>query len=147
MTENTQRCSILNLNANAASVLVYILSMACNFFTDLDYFTWIIPLLFLVLEKSSKYVQYHSAQALSFCLISLAINIIGMTLNLFTSSEGYDMIVSLTVMVVALSSLIFSITLLVYEFISIYTAYKYTYNKVPLVSSLAKYLLKKLGKD
>lgn len=146
MKENSHQCSIFNLKGNIAAVLVYLLVMIVNFLTDFDYYTWVIPLLFLVFEKTSKYLQYHSAQSLSFCLISLTINIIGLTLNLFTSSEGYDTIVSLTVMFIALVSLVVSILFLVFEIISIYKAYKYVYYEIPIVSKFAKYLLKKTNK-
>ncbi|SJZ85634.1 DUF4870 domain-containing protein [Anaerorhabdus furcosa] len=73
------KSSILGLEANVVSLLIYLVPFLIGVFSYggiWGNFTWIIPLLALIFEKDSKLVKFHAWQALLMTLFYGALGVI-----------------------------------------------------------------------
>lgn len=68
--------SSLKINANIAVMLIYIIMAASFWIPYLGWAAWVVPLVFFLIEKSSKFVKYQAAQALIIGVLCVAIDLI-----------------------------------------------------------------------
>lgn len=136
------KSSIGGLDANVVAMLSYIASVVAGWIPIIRYVAWLVPLVFFLMEKESKFVRFHAMQSfllhvlgaiLSFLVLVVLGGIIGASmLSPYTASAavGAAGIIGLLVTVIALAITIFAV-------IAIIEAYGYKEYHIPVIGSLA----------
>ena len=147
-TDTSGLSSIGNMKENVAALLAYLSATIISFIpvSSIIYFAILGPILFYVLEKKSKFVKKHAAQAIvlyvsiifllvsSAFLKSLIVNPQNVLNNPYSYLSGYSIIAFIARVI----SLIFAI----FSIIAMVKAYKHEYYSIPLVGKLAENIFK-----
>lgn len=149
MQHQPHKSTLSNLDANIVAVGVYLVPFLLTlFFENLKYITWIIPLIAYLYEKDSDFVIFHVSQALAFNVltallwfVSSMMGIVGFTTSIlfgipligFAAAGAMGILYVIFGIVIGIISLI----IFVYQVISMFKAYQYTENNVPLVTKIA----------
>lgn len=158
MNYEPHKSSIFDLDANLVALLVYLVPMLISFLNStLETFSFIIPLIILIIEKNSDHVRFHAANALTFFIVAAIINLIVTILSIVTtiSTIGAISLVTWTaggisailLLILGLVTLIISLALFILEVISMVKAYQYQDIHLPVISSVTNFLLKHINKN
>lgn len=92
------KSSILGMDANIVSLLVYLLPFVFSvvlYMSNAAVFSWLIPLIVIIMEKDSKLVKFHAWQAFLMDVfygfifgIITGIGIVGAIFSIFASNIG-----------------------------------------------------------
>ena len=169
MSENKvyppHKSSFGNLDANVLALLTYLSASIASFIPGLKYVAWLAPGLIYILEKSSKLVKSHAAQALTInilgSLFNIILKIVGSIITVivrkatkptdiydlwdFYGNKSYQAAATVGT-IFFLLSLAVSIVILVFEILAMVNAYKYSEYKIPLIGSLSEKLTPLLDK-
>lgn len=138
------KSSIGNADANIIAFMAYLAAGIAGWIPVVQYFSWIIPLIFFLVEKQSRFVRFHSVQSLiitladsavSFVLIviirnTIIVNVIAKMENVLGAMTWMAILTGLS----ALVSLIYS----VFAIIALANAYQYKLYKIPLIGKIAE---------
>jgi len=64
--------SSLGINANVLALIIYILLIFTSWLSFTKYLTWIIPLVFFIVERNSKFIKFYAVQGFFVGLIRAA---------------------------------------------------------------------------
>ena len=169
MSENKiyqpHKSSLGGLDANVLALLTYLAASIVSFIPGLKYVAWLAPGLIYLLEKSSKLVKSHAAQALTINIVGSVFQIILKIIALivtaivrktakpsdiydlwdFYGNKGYAAVATVGTIFFFLS-LAVSIVILVFEILAMVNAYKYSEYKIPIIGSLAEKIAPLLDK-
>lgn len=152
-TDTSGLSSIGNMKENVAALLAYLSATIISFIPvpSIIYFAILGPILFYVLEKKSKFVKKHAAQAIVLYVISLIISIILLLVsstfvnslivnpqNVLNNPYSYLSGYSIIAFIAGVINLIFAI----FSIIAMVKAYKHEYYSIPLVGKLAENIFK-----
>ncbi|WP_294561571.1 hypothetical protein [uncultured Traorella sp.] len=153
MKYDPHKSSLFDLDANVAAILVYLLPwMVSIISSSLGGVAWIIPLLALILERKSDFVNFHAANALAFFVINAVIYYItvffGLTAaltswldNMFILGIFYMGIRGIISVILGIIFAIIEIYLGVGKLFSIIRAYEYKDINVPVIAQIARIIL------
>ncbi|MFV0552765.1 MAG: DUF4870 domain-containing protein [Anaerorhabdus sp.] len=140
------KSSILGLDANVASLLIYLIPFLIGVFSYggiWGNFTWIVPLLALIFEKDSKLVKFHGWQALLMTLfygaVGVVTTVVGVSTSfagIFTGSAGAIVSGAAIVIIVGIISIIFAVL----EIIAAVKAYGWVSYRLPIIGKWASNL-------
>ena len=68
--------SSLGMKAHIAVILIFIITAVLFWFSYTRYFAWVIPILFFIIEKNSKFVKFYAVQAFFICIIRAVISVL-----------------------------------------------------------------------
>ncbi|HOO26217.1 MAG TPA: DUF4870 domain-containing protein [Clostridiales bacterium] len=165
MVYQPHKSSLGNLDANVPALLTYLAASIAIFIPGLKYLAWLAPGLLYVLEKSSKLVKSHAAQALTINIIGSVVlfilKIVGwiitkIVLKATKPTDIYDLwnyygnrsykAAATVGTIFLLVSLAVRIIILVFEILAMINAYKYSEYKIPVIGSLSEKLAPLLDK-
>lgn len=144
--------SIGNLDANLVAFFAYLIPMVMSFLNIGASIAWVIPLIILVMEKESRFVERHAAHALTFFIISGVIHLLfSLVLGslVFTSWMSnirflgffYNGGVSILTLLLGLVGAIISFILFICKIYCLIKAYNYDDVSLVLLTSIANFLL------
>lgn len=141
------KSSILDLDANVVSLVLYLVPFISNMLTGLGMLVWALPLAAFILEKNSPLVKFHAAQALTIHVIMAVINLIVSVFTLF--SAGFNLLIGINIFAIFGSVGIFgllyaALTLgtAVLEIIGMVQSWKWISYRLPIVGSIADIFVK-----
>lgn len=145
--------SIGNLDANLIAFFAYIIPMVMSFLNIGASIAWIVPLVILIMEKESDFVNRHAAHSLTFFIITGVIHlffsfILGSLFltnwigNLAIIGFFYNSGVGILSLVLGVIGAILSFVLFICKIICLIKAYNYTDPSIPCITPLANYILK-----
>ena len=135
------KSSLGNMDANLMALLVYLAPIILAWIPVIKYVAWAVPLVVFFLEKDSKFVKFHSMQAI---LLSAVGAVLGFILSVivagaiavgYANSYGYGALGALGV--VSFLALIITIIIIVFEIIAMVRAYGYVAYRIPLIGNWA----------
>ncbi len=135
--------SSLGMEANTLALLAYLgaiifslLSFIAGFF---GYLTWIVPLVILIIEKSSGLVKFHAAQATILYAVSSILSVIfGLIIQGLVGDNLYGAYQNAgAIGLIAILSFAFGVLFLVFAIIAMVKAYGNNAWPIPLVGTLA----------
>jgi uncharacterized membrane protein len=152
-TYEPHKSSIGGLDANIAALLAYLVALILNFIPGAHWFTWLVPLVFFFLEKSSMLVKFHAAQAFVLGVIGAIIYII---LDIISSAIAWSSVTSwLTggwgfaggLVATAAIGAVVGILIAIFEILAMVNAYKYKEYSIPWIGGLAEKFSAKMNKS
>lgn len=153
MKYSPHKSSIFDLDANLASLLIYLLPWLVQFINNnFSSIAWIIPLVALFMETKSNFVRFHAANALSFYLIQAILHLISSILGIgvYVSALLSNFILigtislgitTILMIVVGFVFSIISILLFIGKLISLIKAYNYEEIQIPIIYNIAQFIL------
>jgi uncharacterized membrane protein len=137
------KTSLGNMDANLMALLVYLAPIILAWIPVVKYVAWAVPLVVFFIEKDSKFVKFHSMQAL---LLSAVGAVLGFILSViiagaiavgYSSNYGYGYGAIGALGVVSFLALIITIIIIVFEIIAMVKAYGYVAYRIPLIGKWA----------
>ena len=153
MKYDPHKSSLFDLDANVVAILVYLLPWIVSIISSsLSGIAWLIPLLALILEKKSDFVNFHAANALAFFVIAAIIYYItvvfGITAiltswldNMFILGIFYMGVRGIILIILGIIFAIVEIYLGVSKIFSIIRAYEYRDINVPVIAQITRFIL------
>ena len=148
-TYEPHKSSIGGMDANIAALLAYLIAIIMNFISGAQWFAWIVPLIFFLMEKDSMLVKFHAAQAFVLGVIGAIIYIILsiITFATFTSVAGWGFALSGGYWAIVAISVVVSIIIAIFEILAMINAYKYKEYSIPWIGGLAEKFAAKMNKN
>lgn len=138
------KSSLGNMDANLMALLVYLAPIILAWIPVIKYVAWAVPLVVFFLEKDSKFVKFHSMQAI---LLSAVGAVLGLIFSLIKAgviagsyASGYGVVVGALGLVYLWArrlALIITIIIIVFEIIAMVRAYGYVAYRIPLIGNWA----------
>lgn len=153
MKYDPHKSSLFDLDANVVAILVYLLPWLLSIVShSLGSIAWIIPLLALILESKSDFVNFHAANSLAFFAINAIINLISVIFgigsfltswmsNIFILGIFYLGFQGMLIVILGLALAAIEIYLLVGKILSLIKAYDYKDINIPVVSLITCFIL------
>ena len=107
----------------------------------LSYITWIIGLIFFLIEKDSRFVRFHAMQSILLNAAALIVGFVLWFLLVFVTiifAQISDVLGSLMGLVFGLLMFVFSIGILIAVVMCLIKAYQKQYFKLPIIGNLAE---------
>lgn len=140
------KSSILGMNANLVSLLIYLLPFLINFIfynSDLSYFSWLIALIVIFIEKDSKLVKFHAWQSLLMNLfygfVGAIVTVVGVTGSVYSVVVGNAGGLATSMIVIIIVGII-SIIIAILQIIAAVKAYGWVSYRLPIVGNWASKL-------
>lgn len=135
------KSSIGNLDANVITIIAYLGSTILGFIPGIRYVAFLVPIIIFVIEKESKFVKFHSMQAILLSAVGVVLSIIlAIIISIATAaiihSGGYGALGVLSIL--SLLIWIIAIALFVFSIIAAVKSYKYEIYKLPLIGNWAE---------
>ncbi|NLF80373.1 MAG: DUF4870 domain-containing protein [Clostridia bacterium] len=132
------------MDANLLALLVYLAPIILAWIPVVKYVAWAVPLVVFFIEKDSKFVKFHSMQAI---LLSAVGAVLGLIFSLIKAgviagsyASGYGVVVGALGLVYLWArrlALIITIIIIVFEIIAMVRAYGYVAYRIPLIGNWA----------
>lgn len=135
------KSSLGNMDANLMALLVYLAPIILAWIPVIKYVAWAVPLVVFFIEKDSKFVKFHSMQAILLSAVGavlgfiLSVIIAGAIAVSYANSYGYGALGALGI--VSFLALIITIIIIVFEIIAMVRAYGYVAYRIPLIGNWA----------
>ncbi|NLF79664.1 MAG: DUF4870 domain-containing protein [Clostridia bacterium] len=135
------KSSLGNTDANLMALLVYLAPIILAWIPGIKYIAWAVPLIVFFIEKDSKFVKFHSMQAI---LLSAVGAVLGFILSViiagaiavgYAGNYGYGALGALGI--VSFLALVITIIIIVFEIIAMVRAYGYVAYRIPLIGNWA----------
>ena len=136
--------SSLGMDANIASMIIFVAMVVVSWIPYLKWLTWVVPLVFFLLEKDSKFVRFQAINALAIGVLSAALSFILQIITWIVMPRNVLDVLSMTLsrglgvmaFLGALSTIIgLAITVLIVYMLIMANAYKQV--ELPLIGPLA----------
>lgn len=153
MKYDPHKSSLFDLDANLAAFLVYLLPWMISIISDtLGGVAWIIPLLALVMESKSDFVNFHAANSLAFFAINAIIHFVSVAFgigtiltswmsNIFVLGIFFSGIRGLIAIILGIAFAVIEVYLVIGKIISLIKAYDYKDVNIPAVSWITRFIL------
>ena len=153
MKYDPHKSSLFDLDANLAAILVYLLPWMLSIISNtLGSVAWIIPLLALVMESKSDFVNFHAANSLAFFSINALIHFISVAFgigaaltswmsNMFVLGFFFSGIRSMIAIVLGIIFAVIEIYLAFAKIYSLIKAYDYNDVNIPGISLMTRFIL------
>ena len=139
------KSSIGGLDANIMALIAYVGGAVIGWIPVLRYFAWLVPIVIFFMEKSSKFVKFHAAQASLLNVVGAVLSFIVYILlgGIIRAANPYAALGTLAI--VGLLITIISILITIFSIIAVINAYKYKLYYIPIIGKLAEKLSAKMG--
>lgn len=147
------KSSIGGVDANVMALLAYIASIVICWIPGIRYFAWLVPLVFFLVEKQSKFVKFHAMQSfilnvvcavLAFLLSVVVGGIVTATL-VRSYAYGYAYSSLGLLGVISFLTAAIGVVITVFAIIAMVKAYGYKEYHIPLIGGLAEKMVEKFG--
>ena len=138
--------SSLGMEANIAVMVMYVAMVVLSWIPGIRYAAWAVPIVFFVMEKSSKFVKFQAVQALGVGIVQVVFSIIIQIiiwlltprdwLGILYAYRGYGLISFIGTLI----SLVISVLVLYV----VYMAYRYQQVELPFVGPIALNISEKM---
>lgn len=153
-TYEPHKSSIGGMDANIAALLAYLIAIIMNFIGGAQWFAWIVPLIFFLIEKESMLVKFHAAQAFVLAVVGAIIYII---LSIISSAIAWSYVGSVLstgnpfafaggLIAITAISVVIGIIIAIFEILAMVNAYKYKEYTIPWIGGLAQKFAEKMNK-
>ena len=139
--------SSLGMNANLTVLIAYLAIAVGAWIPFLTWIAWICPLVFFFLEKESKFVKFHSIQAIIIGIVSAVLNLIFQILYWITVPKfwGYAVGYGFGIHTVfSIISYIISLAVLLLMGYLAYMSFNYKSVELPVIGPFAEKMSAKL---
>lgn len=126
--------SSLNIKANIMVLIVWFAPFVLNIFTSIRYLGFIIPIVFLLLEKKSELVRRHASQALVINLIQFVLYLVFYVVFASVLFGGFWLFYWFFSGIFSLVN----IGILVIAILQAIKGYQWTYLNLPIIGNLAE---------
>jgi len=156
-TYEPHKSSIGGLDANVAALLACLIAVIMNFIGGAQWFMWIVPLIFFLMEKDSMLVKSHAIQAFTLGVVGAIIYIIldiiwsaifvGSGASLFAFGLSGSGAAWFGLMAVSVIKWVVEIIIAIFLILAMVNAYKYKEYKISWISGLTEKFAAKLNKN
>ena len=143
--------SSLGMDANIASLLVFVAMAVVSWIPYLGWLAWAVPLVFFFMEKSSKFVKYQAITALVVGIIRAAISIVFQIFTWILTPRSLSSAISYLSgsgwgiwALLGLLSTIIGIAITVLIVYLVFMAYSYKQVELPIIGPIATKASEKL---
>ena len=146
------KSSIGDTNANIIAMVTYIASVIIAFIPYVQWFSWIVPLIFFFMEKNSPFVKFHAMQSTLLHIVSAIFSLIFSIITwVIISSNPWYAYGSLflggggPLLILSIFGLIVTIVIAILAVLAMYNAYMYKAYHIPALGNLADKFMAKSG--
>lgn len=154
-TYEPHKSSIGGMDANVAALLAYLIAIIMNFIGGAQWFAWIVPLVFFLMEKDSMLVKFHAAQAFVLAVVGAIIYII---LSIISTAIAWSYVGTALatgnpfaavggVIAIGAIGVVIAIIIAIFEILAMVNAYKYKEYEIPWIGGMARKFVEKFGKN
>ncbi len=142
------KSSLFDLNANIVILIVWWGASLINFFTHIKFLSFIIPLIFLLLEKKSPLVREHAGQALALnilsSLVAFGVTLIGVISTGMAIVLGSGKILLALAALLGFFAIVLSIAILVFSIIATVKGWSWEELNIPILGPIGKFFTDKI---